>query len=65
MIKLKYVGVGRQYVAGYPRRDIEVDDPVKAAWLVLTKCYAYADESDEAVDEDNTSAKNGTGADNE
>lgn len=42
-IKMKFIGVGRQYVAGYPRTDIEVETKQKADWLVATGCYAYAD----------------------
>ncbi|MBN1991357.1 MAG: hypothetical protein JW953_01540 [Anaerolineae bacterium] len=38
-IKLKFVGDEGDYVQGYPRRDITVDNAAEAERLVETNCY--------------------------
>ena len=38
-MKLKFVGADGQYVLGYPRRDIEIEDEAEAQRLIETGCY--------------------------
>lgn len=41
-MKLKFVGGEGEYVQGYPRRDIEIEDEAEARRLIETGCYVEA-----------------------
>lgn len=38
-MQLKFAGAAGQYVQGYPRRDIKVEDEAEAKRLIASGCY--------------------------
>jgi hypothetical protein len=41
-VRLIFVGAKGEYVQGYPRRDIDIEDKAEADRLVATGCYVVA-----------------------